>query len=52
MILADSIRQTASMARWVGEDVTTTHHTIFIPPVQDRGGHGLLLLANLMRKLF
>jgi hypothetical protein len=29
MILADSILQTASMARWVRVDVTVTHHTIF-----------------------
>jgi hypothetical protein len=29
MILADSILQTASMARWVGVDVTASHHTIF-----------------------
>src|SRR5229473_639844 len=29
MILADSIRQTASMARCVRVDVTATHHTIF-----------------------
>lgn len=29
MILADSIRQTASIARCVGVVVTATHHTIF-----------------------
>src|SRR5215470_5294507 len=29
MILADSIRQTASMARWVGVDMTAAHHTTF-----------------------
>src|SRR5580704_3416867 len=34
MILADSILQTASIARWVSVAVTVTHHTIFNPPVQ------------------
>src|SRR6266436_6319572 len=29
MMRADSMRQTASMARWVGVDVMPTHHTIF-----------------------
>src|SRR3989442_1312045 len=31
MTLADSIRQTASMARWVSVAVTATNHTIFDP---------------------
>src|SRR5712691_4124657 len=35
--LADSILQTASMARCVSADVTATHHIIFNPPVQDGG---------------
>jgi hypothetical protein len=34
MILADSIRQTASMALCVLVAVTATHHTIFNPLVQ------------------
>lgn len=51
MILADSIRQTASMARWVGVDVTTTHHTIFIPQVQGRARHGLQHPPGSLRNL-
>ena len=42
MILADSILQTASIARWVSVAVTATHHTIFNPPVQ---GQGLAVLG-------
>ena len=34
MSLADSIRQTASIARWVSEAVMATDQTIFNPPVQ------------------
>ena len=34
MILADSILQTASMARCVSVTVTATDHTTFDPPVQ------------------
>ena len=30
MSLADSIRQTASIARWVSEAVTATDHSIFL----------------------
>lgn len=37
MILADSMRQTASMARWVVVDVTASHHTTFEGPMQDQG---------------
>src|SRR6267154_4376489 len=38
MMRADSMRQTASMARWVSVEVTDTHHTIFKTFVQ--GGWG------------
>ncbi len=34
MILADSILQTASIARWVSVAVTATDHIIFAPSVQ------------------
>jgi hypothetical protein len=37
MILADSIRQTASITRCGSVAVTTTDHTTFDPPVQDQG---------------
>jgi len=30
MMRADSMRQTASMARWVSVEVTDTHHTTFL----------------------
>src|SRR6266566_3830485 len=33
---ADSIRQTASIARWVSEVVTTSNHTSFAPPCKGR----------------
>ena len=42
MMRADSILQTASMARWVSVDVTATHHTIFNRLVQA----GLSLLGH------
>src|SRR6267378_2762723 len=35
MMRADSMRQTASMARWVSVEVTATHHTIFKTIAQD-----------------
>jgi hypothetical protein len=37
MILADSILQTASMARCISVAVMATHHTIFNSLVQARG---------------
>src|SRR5437016_3600446 len=40
MSLADSILQTASIARWVSEAVMTTDHTIFDPPVQAQARRG------------
>jgi len=41
-VLADSILQTASMARCVSVAVTATHHTIFNPLVQARArGEGM-----------
>jgi hypothetical protein len=40
MILADSILQTASMARCVSVAVTATDHTIFTPRVQAEGRRG------------
>src|SRR5216683_1517513 len=43
MILADSILQTASMARWVSVDVTATHHIIFNSPAQYRSGRDSFL---------
>src|SRR2546426_5626495 len=47
MSLADSILQTASIARCVSVAVTATDQTIFIPPVQDRDTPRLLLLGHL-----
>src|SRR6267154_1613103 len=35
MMRADSMRQTASMARWVSVEITATHHTIFKTFAQD-----------------
>jgi hypothetical protein len=47
MSRADSIRQTASMARWVSV-VTATDHTIVTPPAQgSAAADGLLLLRQL-----
>jgi hypothetical protein len=40
MSRADSIRQTASMARWVSVAVTATDHTISVPGVQAQAGRG------------
>ena len=50
MILADSIRQTASMALcgWVA--VTATHHTIFNPLVQARARRSYFFAANRTRE--
>src|SRR5258706_11263706 len=40
MMRADSMRQTASMARWVSVEITDTHHTIFKTIAQDWLGWG------------
>ena len=37
MSLADSMRQTASIARWVSVAVTASDHTIVTPSAQGRG---------------
>jgi hypothetical protein len=37
MSLADSILQTASIARWIWVAAMATHHIIFNPPVQGQG---------------
>src|SRR2546425_4481148 len=59
MILADSILQTASMARCVSVTVTATHHTIFNPSAQVEAPRLLLrghpygrALLSLRRKVF
>src|SRR5512143_2626806 len=46
---ADSILQTASIARWVSEAVTASDHTIFNPSVEDRAKPRLLLLTRHLR---
>ena len=46
MSLADSIRQTASIIRWVSEAVTAADHTIFDPSVEGRGSAGHLVAAT------
>jgi len=38
MSLGDSILQTASMARWVSEDVTAFDYSTVVPPVQAEAG--------------
>ena len=48
MSLADSILQTASMARWVSAAVTATDHTIFNPSVQRPGARLDYGLADLL----
>src|SRR5260370_3747441 len=47
MSLADSILQTASIARWVSVAVTATDHTIFNPSVQRPGARLDYGLADL-----
>jgi hypothetical protein len=50
MILADSIRQTASMVRWISVRVTATHHTIFDPLAQVRIRSGYRFAAVRLRE--
>ena len=50
MILADSILQTASMARCVSVAVTATHHTIFDSPAQARVRGDYMFAATRMRE--
>src|SRR5213594_452957 len=52
MSRGDSIRQTASMVRYVSVAVTATDHTIFNRPVQDRGARRLLLRGHLRAQAF
>src|SRR5713101_9081012 len=47
MILADSIRQTASIARCVSVAVTATNHITFGSLVQHRAGHGQFTRSDL-----
>ncbi len=52
MILADSIRQTASIARCVSVAVTATHHTIFNPLLQvERGKYTFVVIRRRVRTL-
>ena len=49
MSLADSILQTASIARWVSDTVTVSNHTIFLRQCKAEAGHDVITFPAVHR---